>query len=237
MFDETGNPPGDQPVKKDAQPKPADGGVKEWNVVSSVGKTERALPPEELAERARIAKPQGGVGCGFDRVPTKEAVKDWYNSLSKEEKAALQDPRTEVVLTATASLVGTREHNDKLTQRRGDAVKDILEKDLGVKAKILTDPQGFTNAEENEAPKEKDNHRDRVVLIDILKGGKGEGQAQPSGEKPPAIETRPPIGQAQPSREEPSDKEVQPPKVHDTRPPSDFRKDPDDFHKRKQIIL
>jgi len=193
LYNESGNPPGDQPAKKDALPKSADGGVKEWNVVSSVGKTERALPAEELAERARIAKPQGGVGCGIDRVPTKEGVRDWYNSLSKGEKAALQDPRAVVTLTATASLVGTREHNDKLTQRRGDETKKIL-LDLGVKAEIKVEAMGFKNAEERGAPKGKDNHQDRVVYIDIQKAGKGEGQAQPSTEKPSGKEVQPPKG-------------------------------------------
>ena len=211
MYTESGSPPGDQPVKKDAQPKKADGGVKEWNVVSSVGKIEQALPLEELAERARIAKPQGGVGCGFDQVPTKEAVKDWYNNLSKEEKAALQDPLTVVSLTALASLVGTRDYNDKLTQRRGDAVKETLKKELGVKADIKIDPMGFSIAEGLHAPPNKDNHRDRVVYIDIIKVNKGEAPVQPAGEKPPAIETQPPTGQAQPSGEKPPAIETRPP--------------------------
>ncbi|MDP2989980.1 MAG: hypothetical protein Q8O57_05390, partial [Kiritimatiellota bacterium] len=189
MYNESGNPPGDQPAKKDALPKSADGGVKEWNVVSSVGKTERALPAEELTERARIAKPQGGVGCGFDRVPTNEAVKDWYNSLSKEEKAALQDPRTVVTLTAIASLVGSGAYNQALTEQRGAAVKEILQKDLGVKAEIKVEAMGFKNAAERKAPEGKDNHQDRVVYIDIQKAGKGESTEKPSGK-----EVQPPKG-------------------------------------------
>jgi len=190
----------DKPAKTDSAPKPPGGGAKEWNA-RSVTHAEQPLSAAERAERARVASPQGGVGCGFDRVPTGEAVKDWYNGLSKEQKAALQDPRTVVTLTPTASLTGSRPYNVDLTQRRGEAFKQTLQ-DLGVKAKIVIEARDFEPAEDRGAAKGKDNHQDRVVYADINKADK----TAPAGVKQQQDKAAAPTG------EKPAGKDVQPPK-------------------------
>jgi outer membrane protein OmpA-like peptidoglycan-associated protein len=163
----------EKPPMKDNQDKSSQDGAIDWNKIAAK-RREVSQPKKELAERERIANPIDGIGCPFGKVPDRQSIQDAIKRLSPEKQALLQNPRAVVYITGTASLVGDKEYNDRLSQQRAEAVADVFRSDPQVKARIA-EPVGlgFDPAIDNGATLNNDNPKDRVVLIDIgLEGEK-----------------------------------------------------------------
>lgn len=169
----------DKPDLPEITQKPNDGaGV--WNV--KVGsRLETPLSPEERSERQLVEGFPDSIGRGFDKLPTVQNVREWYNQLSQADKDALGDPTAKVVLSSIASHTGNAEYNLELTRKSGEAVKSILKKEFGVKADIKVNPLGY----DPEAA-QGDDHFDRQVLVDIYPG---ERSAYGSDHTPDANQT------------------------------------------------
>jgi outer membrane protein OmpA-like peptidoglycan-associated protein len=153
------------------------------------GITEGKLSASERAERGKIAQPRDGVGFGFakDKPPSGE-LQRWYKGLSDAQRAALRDPKTIVTVTATCSKPGSHESNLDLSRRRAENVKDLLAKELGIdRSRIRTEWLGEDPAQDNnpDAPDAKDDHQERVALINFETKATKEKPSKPERKEKP----------------------------------------------------
>ncbi len=125
----------------------------------------------QLMEMSKVAdvSTSGGIGFGFDSDYVQPSqFENWYSRLNSDEKGWLKSPSTHVSLLGRASHAGSKQYNLNLSERRCRAVAEHLRKIDGFKARIEIKPEG-----ESMAPGQddnKDNHRDRYVLITIRPG-------------------------------------------------------------------
>ncbi len=163
---------GDDPVReaekrtvKEAQDRAAQPGRGEWNK-EAAERGDAKLSAEERAERAAIADLPYGVGCPFGGVPDRASIREAIKRMSPEIQALLRDPNAEVGVMGTASRVGTKDFNMRLSQERAEAVAEVLRSDPAVKAKIR-EPQGvgFDGAIVKGSRPGRDNRYDRVVTL------------------------------------------------------------------------
>ena len=145
----------DRQVQVDIQPGL---GEQSWH------QPEKGLSPEERPEREKVADLPGFIGRGFNEIPNFQNVRTFYDQLNQADKDAMNNPDTKVTLTCYASHTGSAEYNRELTRKSGEVVKDILQKDFGVKADIKIEARGY-----NTDTAEGDYQFDRVVDVDILR--------------------------------------------------------------------
>ncbi len=156
------NQPQDKPKMEEATRKGDGSAASSWNE-QAASRTDRTLSAQEQAERKKVESIPGAIGRGFDRVPTEQNVRDWYDKLPEADKEALKDSTHQVVLTCTASRTGDAGYNERLTKRSGETSKRILQEKLGVKANIKIEALGYDKA----AP-EGDDALMRQVFVDIV---------------------------------------------------------------------
>ena len=133
-----------------------------WNEQAS-RRSDRSLSPEEQAERMKVESLQGSIGRAFDRVPSEQNIREWYDKLNPAEKKALNNPNSEIVLTSTASRTGDAGYNERLSKRSAEIVKQFLQEKLGVKANIKIEALGY-----DKSKPEGDDRFDRQVHVDII---------------------------------------------------------------------
>jgi len=156
------NEPQDKPDIKETSKKGDSGAASSWNE-QAASRSDRHLSAQERAERKKVEGMPGSIGRGFDRVPTEQNVRDWYDKLPAADKEALKDPNHGVILTCTASRTGDSGYNDRLTRRSGEATKRILQEKFGVKAKIEIQPLGYIMS-----MREGDDRFTRQVFVDFV---------------------------------------------------------------------
>lgn len=119
----------------------------------------------ELQEMTRICKPEFGIGFAYnsDYIQPGEFER-WYGTLPQPERDGLRDGAKSVLLVAQASHSGSKEYNQKLSERRAQAVATRLKQLPGFAAKIVVKAVGESQAH---GPEGKDNHQDRRVFISV----------------------------------------------------------------------
>ena len=119
-------------------------------------------------ERGSIYHPSDGVGFHFgDRKPAEGEMERWHKSLSDQDRAALSDPRTEVVIIATASRPGSDRLNQRLASDRGDAVQQWMTHH-NVRASVKVEALGEQPAKDQGKPDGVDDAIDRAATIQII---------------------------------------------------------------------
>lgn len=143
---------------------------------------ERDLPPEEKAERQRVAHPANGWGYRHGAARADLEQKDrWYRSLTDAKRRALDDPNARVFVLMNRSRSGSETFNLALSERSKQDAEQTLRARYGVRAQIEIHALGEERAILSNHPDGKDNHLDRVATIDIIEGG------SPAGTQPPDL--------------------------------------------------
>ena len=152
----------DKPKMQETTKKGDSGATSSWNE-QAASRTDRTLSAQEIAERKKVEGMPGSIGRGFDRVPTEQNVRDWYDKLPAADKKALNDPNHGIILTCTASRTGDSDYNVRLSRKSGEATERILKEKLGVKAKIEIQPLGYLLS-----MNEGDDRFNRQVFVDFV---------------------------------------------------------------------
>jgi outer membrane protein OmpA-like peptidoglycan-associated protein len=183
----------EQKIEKDRNTEQERGKAKseDWNEAAS------RRPEISAAERAERQRVEGvgevTIGCPFDKPPTENAVDEWYAKASKEVKAALKDPNSELQITGISSKTGERQYNLNLSRHRAETVAEILKEKYDVKARITATGQGYKTDMASYWPG-KDSASQRLVFIDVMKSdGKSllfetAGEEKGSEKQPPMAE-------------------------------------------------
>lgn len=140
----------------------------------------------EQAERQRVARPEGGVGFGFDQdMPASGEMDRLYGSLTRKYGDALNDPKLVLTVMALTSRAGDADYNLDLSKRRAENVAKILREQYGVRAKIEIEATGEEWAEFWGLPEKRDNHRCRIAWV----------FTRPTADKADAAKERPETGE------------------------------------------
>lgn len=125
-------PTGDTAV---SPPRQLDKGLLDEVVLDQVGAHEPVVA--RAVEEQRVEKKRIKLEVYFDTA--KATIKPIYESeLGKVAEYLRENPAASVVIEAHTDNVGSRRYNLKLSQRRGQSVKDFLVKKLGVGRERLT---------------------------------------------------------------------------------------------------
>jgi outer membrane protein OmpA-like peptidoglycan-associated protein len=119
-------------------------------------------------DKDRVLHPSEGVGYPFDKSQTDVNVLNArIESLPADVQAALKrgDDNVRVTITAQSSREGSPEHNQDLSDARGQDMAHAM-KELGVKSPIGVVPLGESRAEAAGHP-DVDNPADRVATFEV----------------------------------------------------------------------
>jgi len=131
----------------------------------SSGHHHHHISQAQLWEYTRIAKPEKGIGFGYDSDHIQPGeFERWYAALTPTDRERLTAPQSTVTLIAQASRTGRPEYNLRLSERRGREVERHLKGLRDFAAKVVICPVGESQAL---GPDDIDNHNDRKVLVMI----------------------------------------------------------------------
>ena len=119
--------------------------------------------------KTRVIHPSEGVGFEFGKPDTDvEMLNDRIKSLPADIQEALKrgDDNVRVSITASASREGPPEHNQELSEDRGQNMKESM-RDLGVKSDIHVTAVGEDRAAKAGA-RDDDNPADRVATFKVV---------------------------------------------------------------------
>ena len=126
------------------------------------------LLSKEQDKGLRIDSPKDGVG--FQRGSSQlvpGTLEQWFANLSEGQRKALSDPHASVIITATASRLGSESDNLQLSAERANTVQKWLQ-DHGIRASIETQPLGEEPAKQAGKADGTDDPSDRVAKIEII---------------------------------------------------------------------
>jgi hypothetical protein len=103
-------------------------------------------------------------------------LRKWYENLSETERAALKDPNAILLVHGFASRSGNPDFNLRLSKRRAlNTGQALFEEFDDVNATIACGWSGEDLADLAGRPDKRDNHEDRIVLININTASEGKG--------------------------------------------------------------
>jgi hypothetical protein len=102
-------------------------------------------------------------------------LREWYENLSETERAALKDPNAVLLVHGFASRSGNPDFNLRLSKRRAENTGEALFEEFDDVNAVVSGWSGEGLADLAGRPDKRDNHEDRIVLINIITASEGKG--------------------------------------------------------------
>jgi outer membrane protein OmpA-like peptidoglycan-associated protein len=123
-----------------------------------------AKPRESVEREVRDNGPaKAGYTSGETHPPKEVLDKMWSTIPEHERRAAQTDPNSIIYITASASRLGAKENNQRLTDERGKEVEKYLRENRKVVGKIEIDSLG----ERDDPTHTEDDPQDRFVEVNV----------------------------------------------------------------------